>query len=98
MTLGTAKMVLLFLYEHIVLYVPEQLEILVKFCSRMIELVEKLGLIDHLDMVELVIRMFMYLPQDIPSTIELKHDVMDLIYDNLDSLATVLQLTDNSQA
>jgi len=64
----------------------------------MMELVEKLGLVDHLDMVELVIRMFMYLPADIPSTIELKHDVMDLIYKNLDTLATVLQLTDNSQA
>jgi len=64
----------------------------------MTELVGKLGLVDHLDMLELVIRMFMYFPVDIPSTIELKQDLMDLIYNNLDTLATVLQLTDNSQA
>lgn len=51
-----------------------------------------------MDMIELVIRMFMYLPQDLPATISLKDDLMQLIYDQIDTMATVLQLTDNSQA
>lgn len=65
-------MVLLFLYEHILLHVPDRLQDLVKCCSRMIDLVEKLGLVDHLDMVELVIRMFMYLPSNTSSVDGLK--------------------------
>lgn len=32
----------------------------------MLELVDKLGLVDHLDMIELMIRMFLYFPKDSP--------------------------------
>jgi hypothetical protein len=40
----------------------------------------------------------MYLPQEMPSVTNLKTDVMNLIFDNLDKFSNVLHLTDNSQA
>lgn len=49
--LSTAKMVLLFSYEFTIMHAKEKIHILVQCCNRMLELVDKLGLVDHLDMI-----------------------------------------------
>lgn len=40
----------------------------------------------------------MYFPKDEPDIESLKHDLMNLLFENLDSFSNVLQLTDNSLA
>lgn len=63
-SLHGAKITILFLQEFIIIDHPQYLEAYIQCCSFMSSAMEKLGIAENLDILELIFRSFLYLNEE----------------------------------
>ena len=88
LSLETPTSILSYMLELSIVTFPDKSDLIIDCARRLLEIIDKLGLNEHMDLLELVLRMFIYFPKDSPSLDSLKEDLLDLIIANLSTLST----------
>lgn len=100
-SLHGAKITILFLQEYIITDRKEHLSAYITACSSLLASIEKLGVPENLDIVELVFRSFMYLTDeqmDLPQVQSLVEDSLAIVLGNLEPMSIGLEGSEGEQA
>jgi len=94
-------MSLLFLYDYVFKdqkqYIPDFLQLF----KLLLEIIDKLGIAENLDILELVLRSFIYMDQEVldnSQTEGIIEDASEIILKNLDSMSVSLEENQNDQS
>lgn len=97
----SSKMSILFLYDYVFKEEKQYISEFVQILKLLLEAVEKLGIAENLDILELVLRSFIYMEQDaldLPQVESIVEDATELILQNLDSMSTSLEENTSDQS
>jgi hypothetical protein len=97
----SSKMSILFLYDYVFKEEKQYISEFVQILKLLLEAVEKLGISENLDILELVLRSFIYMEQDaldLPQVESIVEDATELILQNLNSMSTSLEENTSDQS
>jgi hypothetical protein len=100
-SLHGAKITILFLQEFIIIDQPQYLDAYIQCCSFMSSAMEKLGIAENLDILELVFRSFLYLNEEqiaSDAVQQLVEESLTLMIANMEAMSMGLEGSEGEQA